>query len=77
MPVTVQRGSEITIIINKNKLPLRKVELQIKSTTGKVIEKPTHIWNNIEKGILKFDAPKYPGLYMIYLPNTIKTIVVT
>jgi hypothetical protein len=77
MPVTVPRGSEITITINKNKLPLRKIELQIKSTTGKVIEKPMHTWNNIEKGILKFDAPKYPGLYTIYLPNTIKTLVVT
>lgn len=71
-PNPTQSGSVITITINKNKLPLRSIELQIKSTTGTTIEKSKHNWNNIEKGILKFDAPTNPGLYMIFLPNNIK-----
>ena len=28
------------------------------------------------KGILKFDAPTEPGLYMIFLPNNIKLSLV-
>jgi hypothetical protein len=69
-PNPVLAGNEITIeIINKEKLPIPEIHIDIYSIDGKKVD--SHNWNDIRQGILQFNAPAekldtyFANLYII------------
>jgi len=62
-PNPVNSNMQVTITIQSEFLPYDNIQLAIMSSTGKVID--THAWNNVTRGILKFNAPDTAGLYFI------------
>jgi hypothetical protein len=55
----------ITIKVSDDALPIETIKLNIYTATGKEID--THQWNNVQQGILKFEAPSNSGTYILKL----------
>ena len=68
-PNPIGTNEEVTIRINQDKLPIKSLDIEILSVTGKSYS--THQWDDIQRGILKFDAPEDPGVYIIKLSTSL------
>jgi hypothetical protein len=66
-PNPVAPTEKVTITINKDKLPIASIDLDILSVSGRSYGK--HHWDDVQQGVLKFDAPEDPGSYIIRLSN--------
>ena len=67
-PNPVKPGNEITIRISKTAIPaggIETISAKIYTSYGKLVK--SHNWNNIQKGILQFDAPDTDGVYIVKL----------
>lgn len=78
-PNPVNSGQEITIRILKDAIPSDGIDtlaVKIYTTNGKLVK--SHNWNNIQKGILQFNAPNTDGVYLVKLvqPNIIFKVFV-
>ena len=62
-PNPIGTNKEVTIIINKDKLPIKSLDVNVLSALARSYGK--HHWDDVQQGILKFDAPKDPGSYII------------
>jgi hypothetical protein len=62
-PNPVSVSEQVTVTIQSDFLPYNTVRLAVATTAGKISD--THAWNNVTRGILKFDAPEAAGLYFI------------
>jgi hypothetical protein len=58
-------NASVSITVNKSILPLAAIDLKIIKTTGAQVD--SHHWDNVQQGILKFNAPSEPGVYMLQL----------
>jgi hypothetical protein len=58
-------NASVTITVNKSILPLAAIDLKIIKTTGAQVD--SHHWDNVQQGVLKFNAPSEPGVYMLQL----------
>ena len=68
-PNPIGTNEEVTIRINQDKLPIKSLDIEILSVTG--TSYGTHQWDDIQRGILKFDAPEDPGVYIIKLSTSL------
>ena len=68
-PNPATTNGPVSIKINKAKLPIQSIDLAIFSAYGKSYGK--HHWDNIQQGILKFNAPADRGVYVIRLSNDV------
>ncbi len=64
-PNPAKPNQQITISISKDKLPIDSLDLTIYSVAGK--EAGKHHWDDIQQGILKFNAPDQAGTYIFKL----------
>ena len=71
----VEPGQEITIqLIDPSKLTKKTVVARIYNVSGKLIK--SHRWDNIERGVLQFNAPNDVGTYLVNL-NQSTTLKIT
>lgn len=77
-PNPARAGQEITVQVNRDKLPIDSIDLQILKQTGAMVPDSKHHWDNVAQGILKFNAPDQPGTYMIAISKgaALKLVVV-
>jgi hypothetical protein len=68
-PNPADPNAPVSITIDKDKLPIQSIDLDILSVAGKSYGK--HHWDDIQKGILKFNAPPDKGTYIIRLSNDV------
>lgn len=68
-PNPIGTNKEVTIRINQDKLPIKSLNIEILSVTG--TSYGTHHYDDIQQGILKFDAPEDPGVYIIKLSTSL------
>lgn len=64
-PNPAKPGNMITIKVSADILPIDAIDLDIFSSLGKAINK--HHWDNVQQGVLKFEAPTEPGTYILKL----------
>lgn len=62
-PNPVAATEQITITIPSEFLPYQTIKLAVANSVGSIID--THAWNDVMRGILKFNAPTTPGRYYI------------
>lgn len=58
-------GRQVMILVNKDVLPIDSIILQMYNSSGRFIKK--HQWFDVKQGILKFNAPSEPGVYILHL----------
>jgi hypothetical protein len=68
-PNPADPNAPVSITIDKDKLPIQSIDLDILSVAGKSYGK--HHWDDIQEGILKFNAPPDKGTYIIRLSNDV------
>ena len=68
-PNPADPNAPVSITIDKDKLPIQSIDLDILSVAGKSYGK--HHWDDIQQGILKFNAPPDRGVYVIRLSNDV------
>ena len=66
-PTPADPNAPVSITIDKDKLPIQSIDLDILSAGGRSYGK--HHWDDIQQGILKFNAPPDIGSYIIRLSN--------
>ena len=66
-PNPADPNAPVSITIDKDKLPIQSIDLDILSAGGRSYGK--HHWDDIQQGILKFNAPPDTGSYIIRLSN--------
>lgn len=64
-PNPAKPGNMVTIKVSADILPIDAIDLDIFSSLGKTIDK--HHWDNVQQGVLKFEAPTEPGTYILKL----------
>lgn len=64
-PNPIGPNEEVTIIINKDKLPIKSLDVNVLSALARSYGK--HHWDDVQQGILKFDAPEDMGVYVVQL----------
>lgn len=64
-PNPTKPGNMVTIKVSADILPIDAIDLDIFSSLGKTIDK--HHWDNVQQGVLKFEAPTEPGTYILKL----------
>jgi hypothetical protein len=64
-PNPASPNESVSITVNKSILPLAAIDLKIIKTTGAQVD--SHHWDNVQQGVLKFNAPSEPGVYMLQL----------
>jgi GH24 family phage-related lysozyme (muramidase) len=69
-PNPVEPEKEITIKVSKDKLPQDTMTAKIYTVNGRLVD--SHSWNNVQKGILQFNAPEDKGVYIILINKTVK-----
>ena len=62
-PNPAKSGNMVTIKISSNILPIDSIDLKIYEFFGPLVDE--HRWNNVQQGILKFEAPSKSGTYIL------------
>jgi hypothetical protein len=62
-PNPAKSGNMVTIKISADILPIDSIDLKIYEFSGPLVDE--HQWNNVQQGILKFEAPPKSGTYIL------------
>ena len=64
-PNPAKPGDAITIKVSSNILPIDSIDIKIYKLFGQMVDE--HHWDNVQQGILKFNAPEQPGTYILMI----------
>jgi len=64
-PNPAKPGDAITIKVSSNILPIDSIDIKIYKLFGQMVDE--HHWDNVQQGILKFEAPASPGTYILMI----------